>query len=830
MTDVVLIVLVIAVLLALVSLILPLADRVALPHTTLLAALGMTLGFLAVTIGHIPALGFVGDVLLGLDRFGLSADAFLFLFLPPLLFTAGLMIDVRLLFDELAAVLLMAVVAVVIATTVVGYTLNAVTDLGLTVCLLLGAIVATTDPAAVVSLFRDLGAPRRLTTLIAGESLFNDAAAIALFTLLLDVLIGVRQLDVIDGMVEFLIDFAGGVVLGYLLSRFASWLLLKLRNSPVAEITVTVSLAYCTYIFGDVYLEVSGVVAVVVAALTFSIYGRTRVTAGTWEPLVQTWHQLEFWANSLIFVLAAVLATRVLPEARPIDFALLAVMIVAALAARALVLYGLLPCLSATRLTQPIGPRQKAVILWGGLRGAVTMVLALSVSQNAFVPPAMQHFVAVLAIGFVLFTLFVSAPTLRPLLRLLGLDRLTATELALRNRAMALSRTAIREQLDEVARDYGFSPQLVERAVPAVGAAGDAEGASDGVELSSDSRLRVGLLTLANRERALYLAHFGQATISRRMVGLRIAAVDRILDRVKTEGVDGYLVAAGEDIRQRYSFDLALWLHRRFGWTKPLAQQLADHFEKLLVAELVIRELRRFNRRSVKPLLGAETGEALDELLHQRLGLVSDSLATVELQYPAFAEALRSQYLARAELRFEDAEYRRQLAESLISREVFNDLQRSLDDRRQATERQPPLDLGFGLTRMIRKVRIFEGLDDERVRFVARLLRPCLVMPGERVVEKGAPGKAMYFIASGRVEVRLGVSAIELGPGEFFGELALLTKRPRNADVVASTYCHLMMLRDRDFHRLLRSDAALRQSIKAVAEQRLGSEQALDGT
>ena len=832
MSEVVAVILVIAVLLALVSLMLPLADRYGLPYTTLLAALGLGLGFLAVAVGHRPELGILGDVLNGLTGIDLSAEAFLLLFLPPLLFTAGLTIDVRLLFDEFAAVLRLAVIAVVVSTAAVGYALNAITEFGLIACLLLGAIVATTDPAAVISIFRDLGAPRRLTTLVAGESLFNDAAAIAIFTLLLEVLVGFHQLEVTTGVLVFLTDFTGGLAVGYVMSRGACALLNRLRNTAVAEITVTVSLAYLTYIVAETYLDVSGVIAVVTAALTFAVYGRTSLRAGSWEPLVQTWHQLEFWANSLIFLLTAVLATRVVPEAGPAEIALLAVLVVSTLAARAAVLYGLLPFLSVLRLTQPVEPRFQAVILWGGLRGAVTMVLALSVSQNEFVPPAVQNFVAVLAIGYVLFTLFIGAPTLRPLLKLLGVDKLSATELALRNRVMALSRSQIREQIGEVARDYGFAPELVMRVAPEPDEdaidkkptdAGDAEDASEAAHASlpKEARLRVGLLTLANREKELYLSHFSNATLSRRIASLRVAASDRLIDRVKTAGVEGYQEASAEDVRLTPASRLALWLHRRFGYATPLARSIAERFDTLLATELVIRELRRFNRRALRPLLGTATSGAVAELLGRRLELVGDALSAIELQYPAFAESLRTHYLARAELRFEDNEYRRKLEESLISREVFNDLQRELSARRQDLARRPPLDLGLALTEMIKRVSAFEGLEPERLRYIAQLLRPRLAMPQELIVRSGRRGSAMYFIASGRVEVLLPNGVVPLGPGDFFGELALMTARPRTADVRALGYCHLLVLDRRDFQRLLRSDPGLKARIESVAEQRL---------
>ena len=131
------------------------------------------------------------------------------------------------------------------------------------------------------------------------------------------------------------------------------------------------------------------------------------------------------------------------------------------------------------------------------------------------------------------------------------------------------------------------------------------------------------------------------------------------------------------------------------------------------------------------------------------------------------------------------------------------------------------LDIGEGLNQMLRRVKIFERLDRSKIMFIARLLRPRFVLPGEEIVRFGERGNTMYFIATGTVEVRLPDQSIPLGPGEFFGELALLTKKPRTADVAALSYCHLMVLDGRDLRRLLRTDAALKQAIEATAEARL---------
>src|SRR5215831_2467172 len=177
--------------LTIVSLLVPLAERLRLPHTVLLAVTGLALGFFGnweARSGHLY--GPIADIFAGLERLELGTDVFLPLFLPPLLFTAGLTIDVRRLFDEVFAVLLMAIVAVLVCIAGVGSAVHLATGVDLVVCLLVGAIVSTTDPAAVIGIFRDVGAPKRLSILAEGESLLNDAVAISAFGLFMGMLVG----------------------------------------------------------------------------------------------------------------------------------------------------------------------------------------------------------------------------------------------------------------------------------------------------------------------------------------------------------------------------------------------------------------------------------------------------------------------------------------------------------------------------------------------------------------------------------------------------------------------------------------------------------------
>src|SRR5262249_7687223 len=170
---------------------------------------------------------------------------------------------------------------------------------------------------------------------------------------------------------------------------------------------------------------VSGVAAVVCSGLTAGAIGRVRLAPDNWRYLERVWDQTGFWAGSLIFVSASTLVPKLLTGVHFADFWLLLVAVAAALASRLAVLFGLLPLLSAAHLSQQVGNAYKLAIAWGGLRGAVTLALALAVTENPRIPPEVRNGVAGLATGFVLFTLLVNGLTLRPVIRLLGLDRLS---------------------------------------------------------------------------------------------------------------------------------------------------------------------------------------------------------------------------------------------------------------------------------------------------------------------------------------------------------------------------------------------------------------------
>ena len=129
--------------------------------------------------------------------------------------------------------------------------------------------------------------------------------------------------------------------------------------------------------------------------------------------------------------------------------------------------------------------------------------------------------------------------------------------------------------------------------------------------------------------------------------------------------------------------------------------------------------------------------------------------------------------------------------------------------------------------RFCTEVPLFKGLTDSQRAEIAGMMTTLFVVPGEQVVRKGDLGTEMYFIASGAAQVELPDRQIMLGNGDFFGELALLREsQVRSADVMALGYCRLLVLRRRDFTKLLEMRSDIESEIKQAAERRLAE---LDG-
>ncbi|TVQ37456.1 MAG: hypothetical protein EA356_04085 [Geminicoccaceae bacterium] len=788
-----------------------LAPRVGLPVASLQAAIGTALGVLALFLGHpqvvvLAPLESLLDALLALGGEGILA-----LFLPALLFDAALRVDSRLLVRDLAAVLLLAVVAVLVTTLFVAGGLVWWTTLPLLWALALGAIVATTDPSAVLAVFKQAGAPRRLQALVEGESLLNDAAAIVLFAAVLAFLKGTAEPQVGAVALSFALTFVGGGLLGAVIGHLASLLVARLRALPEAAVTISLAVPYVSYLTAELYLGISGVVAVVLSGLAVGRALQRRVPPALVREILSLWGQLASWAGGLIVIGATILVPVTLLPDRFVWFDL-GVVVLACLAARVVVLYGLLPLLIQSGMTAPVSGPFKLAMLWGGLRGAVTIALALTLAADAELPIALRDQVGLLAFGLALFTLFVQAPSLPLLMRALGLQGLSRLDAVLKERASRAVAAHLIERVAELRATLRLD--AAEPVAPTPVAVGEELPPS---EADRRDRLTAAIAGITEREAERYRELFDESYVSQSAAAVLATGPMALAEALRTSGMSGLAAAAKRELRYDWRLRAALWVHRRLRWGWPLAQALALRYEIILVRRSVLIQLRRDVADELGRVTDEDAASRVDTLLAARLDAHQRALEALRVQYPDYARELETLFLRRAALRLEDDLYRELRGDGLLSGAAYADLAAQVAERARATVRVPTVDVPVDKAAMLARVPFFDRLDPRAQRRLRRSLRPGLAVPGERLIRRGEHGDAMFFIVDGAVAVQWPGGRRTLGSGDVVGEIALLTGQRRTADVVAMGYVQYLELRRSDFRRLMAGLGDLRAEVAKLA-------------
>ncbi len=837
--------------LLLAVLMLPVATRTRIPHTVILAVLGILLGMLIHYLAGEPEAAaaaahgassdsghgsepFWRQMLNAIGSLEITADVILFVFLPALVFESALSLNVRKLMADIGPILFLAAIGVLISTFVIGQSISAYTGQGLLLCLLLGAVVSATDPVAVIALFKDLGAPKRLTVLVEGESLFNDATAITVSAILLLIFQSPGDTSWLGGLIQFFLVFFGGIVVGLAITWIAQQIMKPFKRQPMVIVTITLILPFIVFVVAEHFLHVSGVMGCVAGGLLLGSVGRRIIPPHSFHEIEHTWHQIAFWATSLIFVLVGLAVPQLLGENLWSYKDEILILFLVATFIRAIIIFGLLPFMSKIGLAQKVSAAFSTIMVWGGLRGAVSLALALIILEAEYIPEEGRAFIGVMVTSYVLITLLGQATTISPLLALVGLNKLSPTDQAVRDRSLISALSDVKGQIDELVLNSDVESEklssVTERYTEALGTAEDtAEGASG---LSDTDWQRIGLEMALAQERQFYLAKYGEGFVSTSRLRETLASIEEVSESLSSVTKNNSHKAAEIAIEQGVSFapnfKFAMKLQRRFGLTGPLANSLEKRFGILALKRDVLREQRRTRLPEITGLLPVEAQAGFLEIIDRRIELVEEHHHALCLQYPKYAEALEKSNLEQLGLRLEERAYDRLQANSIIGPEIHSDLQRELASRQAAASRLPHLRLNQKPAELIARVPFFAELSKGKQKQIAQMLKTRFTVPGETVINTGEVGTSMYFIASGAFRVHVKEDDLTLGTGDFFGELALITKQPRNADVSALAFSTLLELHTRDFKSLLRKDPSIKKHINDIARQRLGPDFVLD--
>src|SRR5258706_1242749 len=361
--------------------------RLAIPYTVTLVLLGLLAADLS------PA------------QLEVTPQLVLLVLLPGLVFEASLGLDLDELRRSFGGVALLAVPGVVITAGIVAIVLRAATGLDVGLGLIVGSMVAATDPVAVIATFRQLGTPSKLRTAVEGESLLNDGTALVIFAISLRALGG--GVTLADEVTAFAVAIVASTAIGVAGGFVATRLMALVDDHPI-ELSLSLVAAYGTYLLADAFHQ-SGVIATLAAGIVIGSYGR-RVGMGerTREALDTVWEFMAFLLTAFAFLLVglAISAHDLLAALPSIAWGVVGIVV-----GRAVVVYLLLGgtsrLIAGARRTASLPVGWLHVLFWAGLRGAVAVAMALSLPADLPERPLLQN----ITFGIVLFTLFVHGTT-----------------------------------------------------------------------------------------------------------------------------------------------------------------------------------------------------------------------------------------------------------------------------------------------------------------------------------------------------------------------------------------------------------------------------------
>jgi CPA1 family monovalent cation:H+ antiporter len=710
-----------------------------IPYTVFLVIIGIVLGTLARNEESMSVL---------LD-FQLTPDIVLFLFLPALLFESAFNLNARQLVRDLIPVLILAVPALLISTAFIAVGLWFFLEIPLILALLFGALISATDPVAVISLFKELGAPERLTILVEGESLLNDATAIVVFKIiLLFALSGAAftWADAGGAVLDFFEVFIGGALVGAVIGFALSEFLYRLFSGVSAFMIMTIVVAYACFSIAEHLLHVSGVMAVVASAITMGMLWVPRISQTAIHTVKETWEVIALVSNSLLFLLVglSVDTGSIIDRMDAIAIAILLVLL-----ARATTIYTMVPATIKWFSLPHVSLGERHIMWWGGLKGGLAIAIVLSVPEDL---PG-RDLLLDLTLGVVMFSLLVNAPTIKPLMQKLGIDKLTDDELAELKQGIM---HAGKESAAFINRFYKAgivsrsTEQLIQQNTDEVFASDiPSIQKEQGIRHLRFSALRTEFDELKKLHEIDLIQHYTYLDIRNN--------IQRDRERIAANEGPG----DSTDIASKISLSLRI--------ENALLRNIREHD---WAAWLLSRyQNTRLSHRMQRDIVGVLMCTSVLEMLD------------THLEYEEEERDLFTQVaLTAARLHAEEDHHDGEIGAKALVR-IERMIHEAITTLPPVTDAAPRLDASD----LIGTVPLLNGLPTEVLDQLSECAKSVTFLAGDVVIGEGERGDALYIITHGVVSVYKGDKEIaELSDGDFFGEMALLGDQVRTATVKAT--------------------------------------------
>lgn len=402
------------------------SKKIGLPYTVMLVLVGIFLVILSESATLNPFFGF-------LTTFKLTPELLFYIFLPTLIFESAFNMNIRNISDNIWSISILSVLGLLISTSIITLSLYLLLPLfGLQIpfiiLLLFASIISATDPVAVLALFKEYGAPKRLTLIFEGESLFNDGTAVALFLVVLAVAQkGFHGFDtILGGIATFLMMIILGIAFGLFMAMIFTRFLQSFKTNEFVSITLLIVSAHLIFILSElintnaifgIHFHISPIIATTFGALFLGNYAKHILSPKSEEYIDKSVAHLAFVINSLVFILIGILFATTPLNFGNLILPILATIVVVAIA-RAISIYSTIIPLNKLKLEKPIPMNWQHLLSWGSLRGALAIIIVLQIPNDFTIlgwnfPYTPKEFLIAITSGCILATLFVKATTIK---------------------------------------------------------------------------------------------------------------------------------------------------------------------------------------------------------------------------------------------------------------------------------------------------------------------------------------------------------------------------------------------------------------------------------
>lgn len=776
-----------------------------LPYTILLVVTGVSINLLATVtpFALIPS------------GFHLSDELVLFIFHPALIFVSALSLDARTLIKDLLPILVMAIPGMLISALLVAVGLNTFFYLDFILAFLFGAIISATDPVAVIALFKELGVSKRLTVLVEGESLFNDATAIVLFNIVLGAVIhGESALMDAPTMVYYFTEhFLLGALIGTSIGLVLSEMMVRLYHGQQSfVVTASIVAAYLSFIVAEHNFHASGIMSVLATALCIKGIAMPRLSGESTHHIEAGWDIIALVLNSLLFLL---IGLTVDVFAFAIHWQQFIWVLLAIFAARMISVYGLIPITTSLFSLPAINLNSRHMMWWGCSKGTIAIAMALAIPDTV----VDRGLLLELTLGMVLISLVMSGPTLKPLMRGLQIDRLNDDEWLELQEGKAL----ITKSVNECLRSFSKLHLLENNTQDSVLLSLTRKIAPTPTALTEAQQLRqIHLHALNVEERELqrlheiglvnYYTYLNFKDILRKD---KAKSIDEMIRFNKNQdSVNPFMRFEMSVIKYLSKYEWTInWLIRyqkiRFSnlIRHDLAGVLMAH-EALLAINQVTLHFRSDKLYIIK------------KIYRQRLERRQGRLKKMSKHFHHFYHSFEFRLFQEVALRFSMKLLTEDFEQGKLSEKIYQRLKKNIEE---AFNDIPDLAPEFSLAKRddwLDSVPIFSGLPRSALKKLSENAHFVSFLPDDTIFNENDQGDAVYILVNGAVNVFQNVGPdqrvhiAELRKGSFIGRHALYERAVRTATVRAKTYVTLLRLTTEDIKALSQALPELKQRLQ----------------